>query len=168
MKLNHIHFAGIYATSVANLIFSHFHANWQNKHSGSLRFRLPGKTLCLRALKEPKWRTVCRLTPPTLSFLAICYPVSNLGDYFNCRDFLAPASGFQSLQFRLIENKLGIKKVWICPTSSVAHCPSSVFKQKQIIAKIVEKATDTIIRKNCRLQPTPNALTRLWLIVNHW
>ena len=68
MKLNYIHFAGIYATSVANLIFSHFHANWQNKHSGSLRFRLPGKTLCLRALKEPKWRTACRLTPPTLCF----------------------------------------------------------------------------------------------------
>lgn len=66
MKLNY--FAGIYATSVANLIFSHFHANWQNKHSGSLRFRLPGKTLCLGALKEPKWRTACRLTPPTLCF----------------------------------------------------------------------------------------------------
>ena len=31
----------------------------------------------------------------------------------HCRDNLAPASGFQSLQFRLIENKLGINKVWI-------------------------------------------------------
>ena len=39
------------------------------------------------------------------------YPSLTWGDYFNCRDFLAPASGFQSLQFRLIENKLGIKKV---------------------------------------------------------
>ena len=31
---------------------------------------------------------------------------------FVFRDYLAPASGFQSLQFRLIENKLGINKVW--------------------------------------------------------
>lgn len=68
LKLNYIHFAGIYGTSVANLILSHFHANWQNNHSGSLCFRLPGKTLCLGALKEPKWRTACRLTPPTLCF----------------------------------------------------------------------------------------------------
>ena len=27
------------------------------------------------------------------------------------RDYLAPASGFQSFQFRLLENKLGIKPV---------------------------------------------------------
>lgn len=33
--------------------------------------------------------------------------------FHHCRDNLAPASGFQSLQFRLIENKLGINKVWI-------------------------------------------------------
>ena len=31
---------------------------------------------------------------------------------------MAPASGFQSLQFRLIENKLGINKVCSC---SVVH-----------------------------------------------
>ena len=33
---------------------------------------------------------------------------------FAARDYLAPASGFQSLQFRLIENKLGINKVRQC------------------------------------------------------
>lgn len=31
-------------------------------------------------------------------------------DFMEFRDYLAPASGFQSLQFRLIENKLGINK----------------------------------------------------------
>lgn len=31
-------------------------------------------------------------------------------DFMDFREYLAPASGFQSLQFRLIENKLGIKK----------------------------------------------------------
>ena len=30
---------------------------------------------------------------------------------FYCRDYLSPASAFESLQFRLIENKLGMKKV---------------------------------------------------------
>lgn len=30
-------------------------------------------------------------------------------DFMEFRNYLAPASGFQSLQFRLIENKLGVK-----------------------------------------------------------
>lgn len=31
-------------------------------------------------------------------------------DFMDFRDYLSPASGFQSLQFRLMENKLGVKK----------------------------------------------------------
>lgn len=31
-------------------------------------------------------------------------------DFMDFRDYLSPASGFQSLQFRLIENKLGVKQ----------------------------------------------------------
>lgn len=30
-------------------------------------------------------------------------------DFMDFRDYLSPASGFQSLQFRLFENKLGVK-----------------------------------------------------------
>lgn len=30
-------------------------------------------------------------------------------DFMDFRHFLAPASGFQSLQFRFLENKLGVK-----------------------------------------------------------
>ena len=30
------------------------------------------------------------------------------------REKLAPASGFQSMQFRLLENKIGVKKVCTC------------------------------------------------------
>ena len=30
-------------------------------------------------------------------------------DFLDFRDFLIPASGFQSVQFRLVENKLGLK-----------------------------------------------------------
>lgn len=32
-------------------------------------------------------------------------------DFMDFRKYLSPASGFQSLQFRLLENKLGIKNV---------------------------------------------------------
>lgn len=32
-------------------------------------------------------------------------------DFMEFRNYLSPASGFQSLQFRLIENKLGLKRV---------------------------------------------------------
>lgn len=28
--------------------------------------------------------------------------------FFVCREYLSPASGFQSLQFRLLENKIGV------------------------------------------------------------
>lgn len=31
-------------------------------------------------------------------------------DFMEFREYLCPASGFQSLQFRLIENKLGIRQ----------------------------------------------------------
>ena len=32
-------------------------------------------------------------------------------DFLNFRDLLTPASGFQSAQFRLIENKFGLKNI---------------------------------------------------------
>ena len=32
-------------------------------------------------------------------------------DFMDFRNYLCPASGFQSLQFRLLENKLGMKQV---------------------------------------------------------
>lgn len=32
-------------------------------------------------------------------------------DFMEFRNYLSPASGFQSLQFRLLENKLGVKTV---------------------------------------------------------
>jgi len=33
-------------------------------------------------------------------------------DFMDFRNYLCPASGFQSLQFRLLENKLGVKQVF--------------------------------------------------------
>ena len=79
-----------------------------------------------RSLNQPKARRVCfrsinqsnRSISVRLLFL-LCsgvfisrsYENRSKEIFFNCRDHLVPASGFHSLQFRLIENKLGIKKV---------------------------------------------------------
>ena len=32
-------------------------------------------------------------------------------DFLEFREYLTPSSGFQSLQFRLVENKLGVRQV---------------------------------------------------------
>lgn len=34
-------------------------------------------------------------------------------DFMEFRGYLTPSSGFQSLQFRLLENKLGIRQVFL-------------------------------------------------------
>ncbi|KAE8630085.1 hypothetical protein XENTR_v10000685 [Xenopus tropicalis] len=36
-------------------------------------------------------------------------------DFFDFRDYLSPASGFQSLQFRLLENKIGVPEILRVP-----------------------------------------------------
>jgi tryptophan 2,3-dioxygenase len=41
-------------------------------------------------------------------------------DFMDFRENLSPASGFQSLQFRLLENRLGVKNVSRTHTST-AH-----------------------------------------------
>ncbi|XP_041466519.1 tryptophan 2,3-dioxygenase A-like [Lytechinus variegatus] len=48
---------------------------------------------------------ILKLLLDHLSILETMHPVS----YFNFRDYLSPASGFQSAQFRVFENKVGIK-----------------------------------------------------------
>lgn len=46
----------------------------------------------------------CHLSPTQISVLETMSPL----DFLEFRDFLYPASGFQSVQFRLVENKLGL------------------------------------------------------------
>ena len=53
-------------------------------------------------------RTFCTCTFSTCMLLSVL--VLTVLGCIN-RDLLAPSSGFQSLQFRLIENKLGLKEV---------------------------------------------------------
>lgn len=57
-------------------------------------------------------------------------------DFMDFRDYLAPASGFQSVQFRLIENKLGIKNELRINYNSKENHYLGVFKDPNIINKI--------------------------------
>ena len=64
---------------------------------------------------------------------------ADLWTLLHCRQYLTPASGFQSLQFRLLENKLGVrgdrrikynaqhyKNVFHDPADVVSHSEDSV------------------------------------------
>ncbi|KAG9509410.1 Tryptophan 2,3-dioxygenase, partial [Fragariocoptes setiger] len=57
-------------------------------------------------------------------------------DFMDFRDYLAPASGFQSVQFRLIENKLGIKNELRTNYKSSNNHYLGVFKDPEIIRQI--------------------------------
>lgn len=46
-------------------------------------------------------------------------------DFMDFRNYLSPASGFQSLQFRLLENKLGVKQVSDMITTEAKTVPRS-------------------------------------------
>jgi tryptophan 2,3-dioxygenase len=47
-------------------------------------------------------------------------------DFMDFRNYLSPASGFQSLQFRLLENKLGIKQVSRLPSDTTCFAGTVV------------------------------------------
>lgn len=72
-------------------------------------------------------------------------------DFMDFRDFLSPASGFQSLQFRLLENKLGVK---------TEHRVKYNQKYWEVFAsdpKAVEKLADT------ESEPSLADLVQKWL-----
>ncbi|XP_071848085.1 tryptophan 2,3-dioxygenase-like [Apostichopus japonicus] len=67
---------------------------------------------------ESKQLIVNRRTSRVVAIMKICVEQIHILetmtalDFSDFRDYLAPASGFQSYQFRLLENKLGIKPDW--------------------------------------------------------
>ncbi|XP_071485919.1 tryptophan 2,3-dioxygenase-like [Diadema antillarum] len=66
------------------------------------------------------------------------------------RDYLSPASGFQSFQFRLLENKLGIKPEW------------RVSYQKRNYSSVYPEELQTILHKS-EEDPTLLELIESWL-----
>lgn len=72
-------------------------------------------------------------------------------DFMDFRDHLSPASGFQSMQFRLLENKLGVKSEHRVKYNE--HY-LSVFSHDQ-------KSVDEI--KKSETEPTLGELVQRWL-----
>lgn len=72
-------------------------------------------------------------------------------DFMEFRDYLSSASGFQSLQFRLIENKLGVK---------TAHR----VKYNQVYSKVFkDDSTDADRVRDSETQPSLSELLQKWL-----
>jgi tryptophan 2,3-dioxygenase len=69
-------------------------------------------------------------------------------DFLEFREFLYPASGFQSTQFRLIENKLGLKRESRLPFNSLPYSSFvSEQEQKALQASEVEDSIFTLVEK---------------------
>ena len=71
-------------------------------------------------------------------------------DFMEFRDYLCPASGFQSLQFRLLEIKLGLKD-----TNRVKYsqCYANLFKDSNSISSI----------ENAQKESSLSDLVQRWL-----
>lgn len=72
-------------------------------------------------------------------------------DFMDFREYLSSASGFQSLQFRLIENKLGVK-------------PEHRVKYNQQYHKVFDKDSEaTIMVTDSEAEPSLLMLLQKWL-----
>nr|XP_054757031.1 tryptophan 2,3-dioxygenase B-like [Lytechinus pictus] len=79
-----------------------------------------------------------------LSVLETMFPMS----FFNFRDYLSPASGFQSAQFRVFENKVGIKpddRIQYMKDEYVSQCNPD--KQKDILDAVDEETLFQIVER---------------------
>lgn len=72
-------------------------------------------------------------------------------DFMDFRSYLAPASGFQSLQFRLLENKLGVKSEHRVKYNQSYN---QVFGNDEVACKSLEKS---------ETEPSLSDLVQKWL-----
>lgn len=57
------------------------------------------------------------------------------------REYLSPASGFQSLQFRLLENKIGVPEILRVPYNRRHYRDNFKGKENEILLKSEEEPT---------------------------
>ncbi|KAM9331170.1 tryptophan 2,3-dioxygenase [Gastrophryne carolinensis] len=62
-------------------------------------------------------------------------------DFFDFREYLSPASGFQSLQFRLLENKIGVPESLRVPYNRRHYRDNFKGKQNEVLLKSEEEPT---------------------------
>ena len=90
------------------------------------------------------WRLLC----DQISILETMTPL----DFMEFRSYLSPASGFQSLQFRLIENKLGLteKSRVLYNQSSYKKAFPSTREQTELTNSLEEETLLTLIEVRTR------------------
>ncbi|XP_063166864.1 tryptophan 2,3-dioxygenase isoform X2 [Candoia aspera] len=62
-------------------------------------------------------------------------------DFFDFRDYLSPASGFQSLQFRLLENKIGVPQSLRVPYNRRHYRDNFKGKEYELLLKSEQEST---------------------------
>ncbi|KAM4707676.1 tryptophan 2,3-dioxygenase [Discoglossus pictus] len=62
-------------------------------------------------------------------------------DFFDFREYLSPASGFQSLQFRLLENKIGVPEILRVPYNRRHYRDNFKGKENELLLKSEEEPT---------------------------
>uniref|UniRef100_A0A2H6N447 Tryptophan 2,3-dioxygenase n=1 Tax=Micrurus carvalhoi TaxID=3147026 RepID=A0A2H6N447_9SAUR len=62
-------------------------------------------------------------------------------DFFDFRDYLSPASGFQSLQFRLLENKIGVPQSLRVPYNRRHYRDNFKGKESELLLKSEQEPT---------------------------
>ncbi|XP_060634776.2 tryptophan 2,3-dioxygenase [Anolis sagrei] len=62
-------------------------------------------------------------------------------DFFDFRDYLSPASGFQSLQFRLLENKIGVPQSLRVPYNRRHYRDNFKGKENELLLKSEQEPT---------------------------
>ncbi|KAJ7326863.1 hypothetical protein JRQ81_016622 [Phrynocephalus forsythii] len=62
-------------------------------------------------------------------------------DFFDFRDYLSPASGFQSLQFRLLENKIGVPQSLRVPYNRRYYRDNFKGKENELLLKSEQEPT---------------------------
>ncbi|XP_077156145.1 tryptophan 2,3-dioxygenase [Paroedura picta] len=62
-------------------------------------------------------------------------------DFFDFRDYLSPASGFQSLQFRLLENKIGVPQSLRVPYNRRHYRDNFKGKENELLLKSEQELT---------------------------
>ncbi|XP_018415217.1 PREDICTED: tryptophan 2,3-dioxygenase [Nanorana parkeri] len=62
-------------------------------------------------------------------------------DFFEFREYLSPASGFQSLQFRLLENKIGVPEILRVPYNRRHYRDNFKGKENEMLLKSEEEPT---------------------------
>ena len=96
---------------------------------------------------------ICRILSQLVGQISILETMTPL-DFLDFRDYLFPASGFQSVQFRILENKLGLRRQDRLKYARSDYCGALNEEHKHVVED-VEKAPSMFELVERWLERTP-------------